>query len=74
MTSIVEKQATYCGCTKCSNFFHEEMVAARDHYSIQGTTQQEVLKFVIVSDGSLRDKVVQWCTDTIFGCCSCKVF
>ena len=50
------------------------MIAARDHCSVLGTTKQEDAKFIIVSDGSMRDRVVQWCTSNVFGCCSCKLF
>jgi hypothetical protein len=50
------------------------VVATRGHCSIIGTTQQASVKYVMVSDGFMKDRVVQWCTETIFGCCSCKLF
>ena len=42
----------------------------------RSTLKQDVdaVKFVVVSDGSMRDRVVQWCTSNIFGRCSCKLF
>jgi hypothetical protein len=36
--------------------------------------QKKTVKYVIVDDGSMRDKVVQWCIKDIFGRCSCKLF
>jgi hypothetical protein len=71
---VVEKQASILYTHKVFRIFQEEVVAARDHCSILGTTQQEAIKYVIVSDGSLKDRVVQWCIETSFGCCSCKLF
>jgi hypothetical protein len=48
--------------------------AARDHCSILQTTQEYYVKYVIVGDGSMRDRVVQWCIKDTFGCYSCKLF
>jgi hypothetical protein len=45
---------------------------AKDHCSILQTTQKNYVKYVIVGDGPMRDRVVQWCIKDIFGCCSCK--
>jgi hypothetical protein len=70
---IVEKQASILYTHKVFRIF-QEVVAARDHCSIIGTTHQASVKYVMVSDGSMKDRVVQWCTKTIFGCCSCKLF
>jgi hypothetical protein len=48
--------------------------AAKDHCSILQTTQEDYVKYVIVGDGPMRDRVVQWCIKDIFGRCSCKLF
>jgi hypothetical protein len=48
------------------------VIAARDHCSVLGTTQQGVVKLVIINDGSMRDGVVEWSNN--FGRCSCKLF
>jgi hypothetical protein len=48
--------------------------AAIYHCSILQTTKEESIKYVIVGDGSMRDRVVQWCIKDIFGCCSCNLF
>jgi hypothetical protein len=71
---VVEKQASILYTHKVFKIFQEEVIAARDHCSVLGTTQQDAVKFVVVSDGSMRDRVVQWCTSNIFGRCSCKLF
>jgi hypothetical protein len=55
------------------NIFQEEVNAARDHCSMLQTTQEDFVKYVIVGDGPMRDRVVQWCIKDIFGCCSCKL-
>jgi hypothetical protein len=70
----VEKQASLLYTQKVFNIFQEEVNAARDHCSILQTTQEEPVKYVVVGDGSMRDKVVQWSTKDIFGRCSCKLF
>src|SRR5438105_10647955 len=69
----VEKQASKLYTHKVFNIFQEEVIAARDHCSVLETTQ-EAVKYIIVGDGSMRDRVVQWCTEDIFGRCSCKLF
>jgi hypothetical protein len=71
---VVEKQASMLYSHKVFNIFQEEVVAARDHCSILETTQKEDVKYVIVGDGSMKDRMVQWCTTNIFGRCSCKLF
>jgi hypothetical protein len=70
----VEKQASLSYTQKVFNIFQQEVNAARDHCSILQTTQEDYVKYFIVGDGSMRDKVVQWCIKDIFGCCSCKLF
>jgi hypothetical protein len=52
---IVEKQAGKLYTHKVFRIFQEEVVAARDHCSIIGTTQQASVKYVMVSDGSMKD-------------------
>jgi hypothetical protein len=42
------------------------MNAARDHCSILQTTQEDYVKYVIIGDGSMRNRVVQWCIKDIF--------
>jgi len=69
----VEKQASILYTHKVFNIFQEEVIAARDHCSVLETTQ-EAVKYIIVGDGSMRDRVVQWSTEDIFGRCSCKLF
>jgi hypothetical protein len=70
----VEKQASLLYTQKVFNIFQEEVNAARDHCSILQTTQEESVKYIIVGDGSMRDRIVQWSTKDIFGRCSCKLF
>jgi hypothetical protein len=70
----VEKQASILYTCNMFNIFQKEAIAARDHCSILGTTQQEVVKLVLINDGSMRDIVVEWCTSNNFGRCSCKLF
>jgi len=70
----VEKQASNLYTHKVFNIFQEEVLAARDHCSILQSTQQESVKYVVVGDGSMRDRVVQWCSKDSFGHCSCKLF
>jgi hypothetical protein len=71
---VVEKQASILYTHNMFNIFQNEVIAARDHCSILGTTQQEVAKLVLVNDGSMKDRVVEWCTSNNFGRCSCKLF
>jgi hypothetical protein len=70
----VEKQASILYTHKVFRIFQDEVVAARDHCYVLGAIQQDAVKYVTVSDGSTRDRVVQWCTLNIFGSCSCKLF
>jgi hypothetical protein len=70
----VDKQASLLYTKKMFNIFQQEVNATRDHYSILQTTQEESVKYVIVGDGSMRKRVVQWSTTNIFGRCSCKLF
>jgi hypothetical protein len=70
----VEKQASLLYTQKVFNIFQEEVNAAMDHCSILQTTQEESVKYVVVGDGSMRDRLVQWSTKDIFGHCSCKLF
>jgi zinc finger SWIM domain-containing protein 3 len=55
--------------------FKAEVVAVRDHCSIVGIAQVDTAKFLAINDVSKqRDMLVQWCTLTNFGTCSCKLF
>jgi hypothetical protein len=55
--------------------FKAEVVAPRDHCSIVGITQVDNANFVAINDVSKqRDMLVQLCTLTNFGTCSCKLF
>jgi hypothetical protein len=70
----VEKQASILYTRNAFNIFQKEVIAARDHCSVLGITQQEVVKLVLINDGSMRDRVVEWCTSNNFGRYSCKLF
>jgi hypothetical protein len=70
----VEKQASILYTHNMFYIFQEEVVVARDHCSILGTTQYLDVKLVMVNDGSMKDRVVEWSTSNNFGRCSCKLF
>jgi hypothetical protein len=71
---VVEKQTSLLYTQKLFNIFQEEVNAARDHCFILQTTEEEFVKYVIVGDVSMRNRVVQWCIKDILRCCSCKLF
>jgi hypothetical protein len=71
---LLRNKQAYCTRIPCSTYFKKEVIAARDHYSVLGTTQQWVVKLVIINDGSMRNRVVEWCTSNNFDRCSCKLF
>jgi hypothetical protein len=70
----VEKQANILYTHNVFNIFQKEVIAARDHCSVLGTTQQYDVKLVMINDGFMRDRVVEWCSSNNFGRCSCKLF
>jgi zinc finger SWIM domain-containing protein 3 len=70
----VEKQGSVLYTCNMFKKIQIEVQAARDHYIVVSITQFESVKMVVINDGSMRDRVVRWCTLDIFGCCSCKLF
>ena len=70
----MEKQGSMLYTYNMFKLFQEEVIAARDHCSVVGMTQQDGIKVVTINDGSMRDRVVQWWTSHAFGSCSCKLF
>ncbi len=70
----VEKQASIVYTHAVFSKFQEEVVAARDCCSVVSITQTEGEKFVIISDGSRREREVRWCSQNMFASCSCKLF
>jgi hypothetical protein len=70
----MEKQASILYTHNVFNIFQKEVIAARDHCSVLGTTQQDDVKLVVINDGLMRDRVLEWCTSNNFGCCLCKLF
>jgi hypothetical protein len=70
----MEKQGSICYTHNLFKLFQQEVIAARDHCSVVDITQQESAKIVTIDDGSMRERVVYWCTSNKFGSCSCKLF
>jgi hypothetical protein len=71
----MEKQDSIIYTHEVLKNFKAEVVAARDHCSIVDITQVDNEKFLAINDASKqRDRLVQWCTLTNFGTCSCKLF
>jgi hypothetical protein len=71
---IIEKQGSIFYTQAVFKYFQNEVIAARDHCIVVGIMQQEGIKILIINDGSMRDRMVQWCASNMFGSCSCKVF
>jgi hypothetical protein len=70
----VEKQGSILYTHNMFYIFQQEVIAARDHCSVLGTTQQDDAKLVLINDGSDRDRVVEWHTSNNSDRCSCKLF
>jgi hypothetical protein len=70
----VEKQGSMLYTRNVFKKFQTEVQAARDHCRVVSITEFESVKMVVINDGSMKDRVVRWCTSDIFGCCSCMLF
>jgi hypothetical protein len=70
----IEKQGSILYTHNVFKKFQNEVISARDHCFVVGIMLQEDVKFVVINDGSMRERVVQWCASDMFGSCSCKLF
>jgi hypothetical protein len=70
----MEKQISILYTHQVFRLFQNEVVAARDHCFVVQIVQQEGAKIVIINEGSMRERMVQWSESMIFGTCTCKLF
>jgi hypothetical protein len=70
----MEKQGSILYTRNVFKRFQTEVIAARDRCSVVSITPFESIKMVFINDESKRDRVVRWCTTSIFGNCSCMLF
>ena len=69
----MEKQVSILYTRNVFKIFQKEVVVARDHCFVVKIVQQDDVKIVVVNDGSMRERVVQWSELYSFGACSCKL-
>jgi hypothetical protein len=70
----MEKQISILYMHNMFKSFQKDVVAARDYCFVVEIMQEEDVKVVIINDGSVRERVVQWSESNKFGSCSCKLF
>jgi hypothetical protein len=68
----MEKQCSTIYTHEVFAEFQSQLLAARDHCFIQGITDNEEMKSVIVSSHSRKERVVTLDKSTMFWKCSCK--